>query len=335
MQERRSSGKRVLLTGGAGFIGSACLRSLLAHGYDPIAFDNLSQGHRDALPEGRLVVGDVADTESLVDALRWQGTDAVMHFAAATCVGESVKDPDFHYANNVLGSASVLRAMRRAGVKRILFSGTCAVYGAHGDRAMDETVPRLPESPYARTKATVEWMIDDFAAAYGLGYTVLRYFNAVGADPDGSHGEDHRPETHLIPLVLKCAAGQAASVQVFGTDYPTRDGTCVRDYVHVLDLAEAHRLALEATCEGTRAVHNVGTGQGHSVRDVIQACQDVTGLDLQIVESVRRAGDPPSLVADSTKIQRVLGWKPKYSDIRTSIAHAWAWHRRNPYGYDR
>lgn len=324
---------RVLVTGGAGFVGSACLRHLLAQGHEAIAFDNLSQGHAEAVPAGRLVVGDIADTRALVDQMRAFQADAVMHFAAATYVGESVSNPEYHYRNNIGGTLSLLGAMREAGVRRLLFSSTCATYGMTPVVPMPEDSPQEPFSPYARTKLAVEWMIKDFAHAYGLGYTILRYFNASGGDPDGAHGEDHRPENHLIPLVLQVALGQRSHIDVYGTDYPTPDGTCIRDYVHTSDLAQAHRLAIAATTESTAEVYNIGTGQGQSVFDIIKACESVTGRKIARNLGPRRPGDPPALVADPRKLKEKLGWKPQYADIEQIVATAWAWHQSHPNGY--
>lgn len=324
---------RVLVTGGAGYVGSACLRHLLAHGHEALAFDNLCEGHAESVPTGRLVVGDIADTDALVRAMRDLQADAVMHFAAATYVGESVTNPEYHYRNNIAGTLSLLNAMREAGVGRMLFSSTCATYGMTPVVPMAETSPQEPFSPYARTKLAVEWMIRDFAHAYGLGFTLLRYFNASGAEPDGSHGEDHRPENHLIPLVLQVALGQRPHISVFGNDYPTPDGTCIRDYVHINDLAQAHRLAIAATTPTTAEVFNVGTGHGQSVMEIIQACEKVVGHPIARELSPRRPGDPPALVADPRKLMERLGWQPQYTNIEDTVATAWAWHQSHPNGY--
>jgi len=324
---------RILLTGGAGYVGSACLRHLLAHGHDPVAYDNLTEGHRDAVPEGRLITGELVNTDALAAALREHGAEAVMHFAAACYVGESVEDPEYYYRNNVAGTLSLLNAMRRAGVARMLFSSTCATYGDSPRVPMSEHAPQSPCSPYARTKLAVEWMIRDFAQAYGLGFTILRYFNAAGADPDGRHGEDHDPETHLIPLVLQAALGQREKIHIFGDDYPTEDGTCVRDYVHTADLASAHRLAIQATDADTREVFNVGTGRGQSVRRVIEACEAVTGREIPKEIADRRPGDAPALVADPSKLMERLGWRPAYTEIEPIVETAWRWHRAHPNGY--
>jgi UDP-glucose 4-epimerase len=324
---------RILVTGGAGYVGSACLRRLLAEGHDAIVFDNLCQGHRQAVPDGRLVEGDIHDTGVLIRAMRDHGSEAVMHFAAATNVGESVANPEYHYGNNIGGTLSVLRAMRDVGIRRVLFSSTCATYGDNPKPPMNEEAAQVPCSPYARTKLAVEWMIRDFAQAYGLGFTLLRYFNAAGADSDGEHGEDHHPETHLIPLVLEVALGKRNKISLFGDDYPTQDGTCVRDYVHTEDLASAHTLAITSTTPETAEVYNVGTGQGQSVRQVHAACERVTGVPIPFEVVGRRPGDAPSLVADPTKLKTQLKWKPRYTAITSIVETAWAWHKRYPNGY--
>jgi len=324
---------RIFVTGGAGFVGSACLRHLLANGYEAVAFDNLAQGHREAVPADRLIVGDIADTAALVRAMQDFKADAVMHFAAATYVGESVTNPEYHYRNNIGGTLSLLGAMREVGVKRMLFSSTCATYGMNPKVPMGEDSVQEPFSPYARTKLAVEWMIRDFAHAYGMGFTLLRYFNASGADADGRHGEDHRPENHLIPLVLDVALGKRTHIDVFGTDYPTPDGTCLRDYVHTADLAQAHRLAIAATTDKTAEVFNIGTGVGQSVMEIISACEAVTGKKIAYKVCPRRPGDPPALVASPTKLMQQLSWKPQYTNIKDTIATAWEWHKSHPNGY--
>ena len=323
----------ILLTGGAGYVGSACMRWMLARGHQCVAFDNMKEGHRKAIPADRLIVGDIRDVEALTAALRQAKAEAVMHFAAATYVGESVSNPEYHYDNNIHGTLCLLRAMRAAGVKRMLFSSTCATYGMNPKVPMNEESVQDPCSPYARTKLAVEWMIRDFAHAYGLGFTLLRYFNAAGADPDGKFGEDHRPETHLIPLVLEVPLGKRAKIQLFGKDYPTPDGTCIRDYIHTSDLAQAHQLAIEATTPTTAEVYNVGTGNGQSVLDILRACERACGKPIAHEFGPRRPGDPPALVADPTKIKTKLGWKPQYADIDKTVAMAWQWHVAHPNGY--
>lgn len=324
---------RIFLTGGAGYVGSACLRYMLAQGHEAWAYDNLRLGHRAAVPGERLTVGDIQETTALTRAIRHFSPDVVMHFAAAAYVGDSVHDPAFYYRNNVSGSLSLLEAVRAAGVKRLLFSSTCSTYGDEAPCPIREVTAQNPSNPYARTKLAIEWAIRDYARAYGLGFTLLRYFNAAGADPDGSHGEDHKPETHLIPLVLQVALGQREKIQVFGSDYPTPDGTCVRDYVHTHDLATAHLLAATKLTEKSEAVYNVGTGRGQSVMEVIRACEQVTGRAIANEKISRRAGDPPALVADPARLRAELGWEPRFTEIRDTIASAWAWHRSHPDGY--
>jgi UDP-glucose 4-epimerase len=324
---------KILITGGAGYVGSACLRHVAAQGHEVMAYDSLIMGHRAALDDHPLVVGDLADTDLLTQTLKAFGADAVMHFAAATYVGESVEQPEYYYRNNVSGTLSLLNAMRQADVRRILFSSTCATYGMTQSQAMSEATPLDPLSPYARTKLAVEWMIRDFAQAYGMGCTLLRYFNASGADPDGRHGEDHTPESHLIPLVLQVPLGQRDKIMVFGNDYPTPDGTCMRDYVHTHDLASAHLRAIEATDEHTDEVFNIGTGIGQSVLEIIEACERVTGRKIPYEFAPRRPGDPPRLVAEPVKLKTQLGWAPHYTNIDDTVATAWAWHQAHPQGY--
>ena len=324
---------KILITGGAGYVGSACLRYVAEQGHKVMAYDNLVMGHRQAVGSHPLVEGDIADTELLTKTLKDFGADAVMHFAAATYVGESVEDPEYHYRNNVGGTLSLLNAMRAANVTRMLFSSTCATYGMTQSETMSEATPQDPFSPYARTKLAVEWMIRDFAHAYGMGFTLLRYFNASGGDADGQNGEDHRPENHLIPLVLEVPLGKRDKIMVFGDDYDTPDGTCIRDYVHTRDLASAHLLAIEATTEGTAEVYNIGTGNGQSVMEIIEACRKVTGHPIPLEITDRRPGDPPRLVAEPTKLKTQLGWEPQYTNIEDTIATAWAWHKAYPNGY--
>lgn len=325
---------KILVTGGAGYVGSACLRYLVSKGHDALAFDNLVEGHQKAVSNATLVKADIADTEQLTRTLKEFQADAVMHFAAATNVGESVTNPEYHYRNNIGGTLSLLNAMQKANVKRLLFSSTCATYGENPICPMAEDTQQNPCSPYARTKLAVEWMIRDFSEAYGLGFTLLRYFNAAGASPDGQYGEFHHPETHLIPLVLQIPLGQRQQIKVFGNDYPTDDGTCIRDYVHTDDLASAHLLAIEATTRETRQVFNIGTGQGNSVLEVIRACEKVTGNHIPFEFVDRRPGDPPALVADPSKLKSTLGWKPMYTNVKDTIATAWEWHRNHPNGYE-
>ncbi len=324
---------KILLTGGAGYVGSACLRHLLECGHRPVAYDNLVEGHSAAVNGAPLVVGDIRNTDLLKKTLRDYQIEAVMHFAAATNVGESVINPAYHYDNNIAGTLSLLNAMVAADVKKILFSSTCATYGLNPKSPMAEDADQAPCSPYARTKLAVEWMIKDFAHVHKMGYSLLRYFNAAGASEDGQFGEYHHPETHLIPLVLDNILQGSSELRVFGTDYPTVDGTCIRDYVHINDLASAHLLAMQATTESTAEVFNIGTGNGQSVLDIIRACEKVSGhrVDYQVVE--RRPGDAPELVAKADKLKSQLGWQPQYTDIVDTVRTAWTWHKLKPQGY--
>lgn len=326
---------RILLTGGAGYVGSHCLRALLDAGHEAAVLDDLSAGHRAAVDRrATLVEADVGDAERLATLLADGGFDAVMHFAASVNVGESVRDPLKYYGNNVAKTVVLLRAMHEAGVRRIVFSSTCATYGVPQRVPIDESQPCRPISPYGRTKLATEWALADCASAWGLGAVALRYFNAAGAASDGTIGEDHRPETHLIPVVLQVALGQRERVEIFGDDYPTRDGTCVRDYVHVEDLAQAHRLALEALEPGRFVAYNVGTGRGVTVGEVIEAARKVTGHAIPAAAAPRRPGDPPELFADPTRVRRDLGWRAEYERIEEIVASAWKWHSSHPRGFD-
>lgn len=324
---------KILLTGGAGYVGSACLRLLKQSGHQVVAFDNLVEGHPAAVDGAELVVGDIRDTQLMEKTLRDYDIEAVMHFAAATNVGESVVNPAYHYDNNIGGTLSLLNAMVAVGVKKILFSSTCATYGLNPVSPMAEDAAQDPCSPYARTKLAVEWMIRDFAHTYGMGFTILRYFNAAGASADGRFGEYHHPETHLIPLVLQDILNGPKALKVFGNDYPTVDGTCIRDYVHIDDLASAHLLAMEAIEDNTQEVYNIGTGNGQSVLDIIKACELVSGHQVVYTVVERRPGDAPELVADPRKLQSRLGWKPKYPKIEDTVRTAWMWHKICPQGY--
>ena len=324
----------ILVVGGAGYIGSHAVRSLLAAGHDVRVFDNLSQGHAGAVPEGRLIVGRLDDRPALEAALRGHRIDAVMHFAAFASVPESVADPARYYQNNLIGTLNLLDAMRAAGVGRIVFSSTAAVYGVPEVVPIPEDGPKEPINPYGFTKLAIERALADYARAYGLGFAVLRYFNACGASSDATIGEDHQPETHLVPIVLQVALGQRPSLSVFGTDYPTPDGTCVRDYIHVEDLADAHVRALGAIAPGKGLTYNVGTGVGVSVRAVIEAAERVTGRSIAAVEHPRRAGDPPVLVASADRLRAELGWAPRFTAIDEIVASAWAWHSTHPNGYN-
>lgn len=326
---------RLLLTGGAGYVGSACLRWLLRHEHDVLAYDNLSEGNRAAVPEGRLVVGDLADVRGLTDALRRLRADAVLHFAAAASVPESIKDPEFYYRANVLGTKNVLDAMRAAGVHRIIFSSTAATYGFHAEMPLREDSPQQPQVPYGTTKLAAEWLIKDYARAYGFGFTIFRYFNASGADPDGHFGEDRRAESHLIPLALSAALGKRAKFLLYGDDYDTRDGTCVRDFVHTDDLAQAHQLAAESLEPGMERAYNLGSGTGVTVREVLQACAECIGAPIPHEVVDRRPGDPATLIASPERAMRELGWQPRYIAVRDIVATAWRWHQQHPDGYSR
>lgn len=323
----------ILVTGGAGYVGSHAVRYLLSRGHDVWVYDNLSRGHRGAVPPGRLLTGNVNDQYRLVQVLKDTRAEAVMHFAAYALVGESVADPALYYGNNVAGSYHLLEAMRKSGVQKLVFSSTTATYGTPAKVPIPETTPQEPINPYGFSKLAVERMLDDYAHAYGLSFAALRYFNAAGAAADGTMGEDHTPESHLIPIVLQVALGQRDSITIFGDDYPTPDGTCVRDYVQVDDLAEAHLAALERLGGGRRLKLNLGTGRGYSVKEVIDACRRITGHPIPATLGPRRPGDPPELVADSTLARTVLGWQPKYTTIESIVETAWAWHQSHPQGY--
>ena len=323
----------ILVTGGAGYVGSHAVRLLISRGHEVWIYDNLSRGHRAAVPPGKLITGDLADQAHLTRVLQSNRIDAVMHFAAFALVGESVADPALYYGNNLLGSFHLLEAMRAAGVQKLVFSSTTATYGTPEKMPIAETTPQLPINPYGFSKLAVERMLDDYAHAYGLSFAALRYFNAAGAAADGSIGEDHTPESHLIPIVLQVALGQRPSIAIFGDDYPTPDGTCIRDYVHVEDLADAHLSALERLGGGRRLKLNLGTGRGYSVREVIGACRKITGHPIPEVIGPRRPGDPPELVADSTLARETLGWSPKYMTIESIVETAWRWHQGHPKGY--
>lgn len=325
----------ILVTGGAGYVGSHAVRLLLRNGHDVTIYDNLSRGHRAAVPAGRLVVGELADRAKLADVLRAKNIEAVMHFAAFALVGESVADPALYYENNVVAALSLLEAMRAVGVKKFIFSSTTATYGEPAKMPITEDFPQQPINPYGFTKLVLEHALADYAQAYGWGYAALRYFNASGAAPDGELGEDHDPESHLIPIVLQVALGQRREITIFGDDYTTPDGTCIRDYIHVDDLASAHLKSLERLAPGVELKLNLGTGQGQSVRQVIEACRRVTGHAIPERIGARRPGDPPELVADSTRAQRVLDWQPQYLDIERIVETAWNWHQHHPHGYPK
>ncbi|HEY1298983.1 MAG TPA: UDP-glucose 4-epimerase GalE [Stellaceae bacterium] len=319
----------ILVTGGAGYIGAQACKALARAGYLPVAFDNLSRGHREAVRWGPLVEGDLAEGGRLAAAFAEFRVAAVMHFAGYAYVGESIADPALYYRNNLGGSLSLLEAMQAAGIDRIVFSSTCATYGVPDKLPIDEEAPQHPVNPYGETKLAVERALRWYGEAYGLRSVSLRYFNAAGADCGGETGERHEPETHLVPLALDAALGHRPSIDIYGTDYPTPDGTAVRDYVHVEDLASAHLLALEHLAAGRQSVAlNLGTGRGFSVREVIAAAERVSGRTVPWRAAPRRPGDPPVLVADPRRAGEVLGWRPRMSDLDTIMRTAFAWHSR-------
>jgi UDP-glucose-4-epimerase GalE len=322
------SRRRILVTGGAGYIGSNTTLQLVDAGYDVVVVDNLSRGHRDAVGPARLHVVDMLDTDRLAAVMTEERCDAVIHFAAYIAVGESMKIPEVYFRNNVAGSLSLLTAMVKAGVKNIVFSSTAAVYGMPGRVPIPESEPYAPVSPYGESKVMVEKLLDWFDQIHAVRSVCLRYFNASGADPAGRAGEDHDPETHLIPLLFR-AIKTGQPITLFGDDYPTPDGTCIRDYIHVTDLARAHIAALEALYAGGESRRfNVGTGHGFSVKEVLEAVEEVTGETVPWVMGPRREGDPPMLVADSTRLQNELGWTPRYSSLHQIVETAWAWANR-------
>ena len=342
--------KNLLICGGAGYIGSHCARMLRDAGYNCIIFDNMSEGHREAVPGFALVEGELADTALLRKTIEKHNVDSVLHFAAFALVGVSMRNPIEYYQNNIGGTASLLEAMRETGISRIVFSSTCATYGEDVPVPITEDVPQNPCNPYGESKLCVEMLLRRCDCAHGIKSVSLRYFNAAGAMPDGSAGEDHRLETHLIPLVLRAAlragrgepgAGVSENgesgdfrLKVFGIDYPTHDGSCVRDYIHVLDLAAAHLQALRyLEGGGGTDFFNLGTGAGSSVLEVIKMAREVTGVDIAYEIAARRQGDPPALVAAAAKAESALGWVPVQSDLRTIITDAWAWHKSHPTGY--
>ncbi|MCH4157863.1 MAG: UDP-glucose 4-epimerase GalE [Acidaminococcaceae bacterium] len=325
----------ILVTGGAGYIGSHVVAELKKRGYTPVVYDNLSTGHAAAVPEDvQLVEGDIHNVEFARHILEQFNIEAVIHFAASSLVGESMTAPAKYYFNNVEGTLHLLEAMRGAGVDKIVFSSTAAVYGEPAATPIKENFPLQPTNVYGRTKMVIEGMMKDYDKAYEMRYVALRYFNAAGAALDGHIGEDHNPESHLIPLVLKTAQGVRKQVAIYGTDYPTPDGTCLRDYIHVCDLADAHVLALQYLLKGGRSnVFNLGSEDGFSVREIIETAKKVTGKDFKVVEEKRRAGDPAILIASSAKIKQELGWQPKHSTTQEIIATAWKWHMAHPEGY--
>ncbi len=321
--------KTIFVTGGAGYIGSICVEQLLNEGYQVAVFDNLTEGHRKAVdPRARFFQGDLADRTVISHAMGEVKPDAIMHFAANALVGESMTNPSKYFRNNVTNGVNLLDAAVEHGVKKFVFSSTCATFGIPDRVPIDETMPQNPINPYGESKLLFEKVLRWYDECHGLKYVALRYFNAAGATE--KYGEDHRIETHIIPNILKVALGQKESVDIYGTDYPTPDGSCIRDYIHILDLAQAHILAL-----GTEKSekYNLGTGGGTSVKEVIAACREISGKEIKAVEKPRRPGDPPRLIGGSDKIRNELGWKPKYENIHAIVESAWAWHVKNPHGY--
>lgn len=327
-----SSQPTILVTGGAGYIGSHAVLALKAKGYDVVILDNLVYGHRDIVEnnlKAELINGDTRDRALLDQLFQTRSISAVMHFAAYAYVGESVSNPAKYYHNNVVGTLTLLEAMQQAGVNKFVFSSTCATYGIPESFPISETHPQYPINPYGASKLMVERILQDFDPAYQLKSVIFRYFNAAGADPQGRTGEDHQPETHLIPLILLTALGKRNAIKIFGTDYPTRDGTCIRDYIHVTDLAQAHVLGLEYLLDGGASeIFNLGNGNGFTVREMIATAKAVTQQDFTVEETARRPGDPAMLVGSSEKARQILNWKPEYADLEQIIAHAWQWHQK-------
>jgi len=322
----------ILVTGGAGYIGSHTVLALKQAGYEVVILDNLVYGHRDLVEQVlqvELVEGDTSDRTLLDNLFQTRHFDAVMHFSAYAYVGESVTDPAKYYRNNVLGTLTLLESMLTASIKNFVFSSTCATYGVPNFIPITEDHPQNPINPYGATKLMVERILTDFDVAYNFKSVRFRYFNAAGANPEGLLGEDHNPETHLIPLVLQTALGQREAISIFGTDYPTHDGTCIRDYIHVNDLADAHILGLEYLLNGGDSnVFNLGNGNGFSVREVIAAAEEVTGMVIKVEECDRRPGDPPALIGTSEKARKILNWQPQYPGIKDIVSHAWQWHQK-------
>jgi len=325
----------VLVVGGAGYIGSHCVRQLIAAGHRPVVLDNLVFGHRAALPPGvPLYEADLGHDDTVASILRKENIDLVMHFAAFAYVGESVNDPLKYYFNNCVATYHLLRTMLKVGVRKFVFSSTCATFGVPATLPITETTPQSPINPYGQTKLDMEHALKALAHAHGLSFAAFRYFNAAGAAEDGSIGEDHDPESHLIPLAIYAAQGRTKELSIFGTDYPTPDGTCLRDYVHVDDLSRAHIAVFDKLEKpGTALFYNLGTGRPTSVREIIDAVEKVSGLKVPVKVGPRRAGDPPSLYADSTKAKSELGWTVKFDRIDAIVETAWRWHRDHPNGY--
>ena len=325
---------KVLVTGGAGYIGSQVALDLAREGHDPVILDNLGKGHREAVIKGTFIQGEISDFALVTEVIAREKVEAVIHLAAHSLVGESVKDPAKYFRNNIGNGQALLDALVAGGVKYLVFSSTAAVYGEPEQVPIPEDHPKNPTNPYGFSKLTFEGILQFYEQAYGLRFMSLRYFNAAGADPEAEIGEDHHPESHLIPIVLQTALGARDHLELYGTDYPTPDGTCVRDYIHVADLSQAHLLALKALAAGgNSAIYNLGNGQGYSNKEVIETARRVTGKEIRVLNGPRRPGDPAVLVASSAKIKAELGWNPKYPDLEQIIATAWRWHQSHPQGY--
>ena len=325
---------KILVAGGAGYIGSHVALDLARKGFEPVILDSLVKGHREAVRTGKLIVGDTGNLDFVKDVLKQEKIEAVVHLAAHSLVGESVTEPAKYFRNNIGNGQTLLDAMMACGVRRIVFSSTAAVYGEPERTPIPEDHPKNPTNPYGFSKLTFEGIMRAYDRAYGLKFIALRYFNAAGADPEGGIGEDHRPESHLIPIVLQTALGLRDHLELFGTDYSTPDGSCIRDYIHVTDLSQAHLLALKALNEGSESkIFNLGNGHGYSNRQVIEVARKITGREIPVHEGPRRAGDPAVLVASSAKIQADLGWKPQYPDLESIVETAWRWHKAHPHGY--
>ncbi|MDI6881735.1 MAG: UDP-glucose 4-epimerase GalE [Methanothermobacter sp.] len=318
----------IFIVGGAGYIGSHVNKLLSNEGYKTLILDNLSKGHEEFVKWGKFIKGDLKDKRLLARIFKEYDINAVMHFAALTDVRESIQDPGSYYKNNVKNTLNLLDAMRENNVKKFIFSSTCAVYGNPLEIPITEDHPCNPISPYGRSKLMIENILEDYSRAYDFNYVSLRYFNAAGADPQTEIGEWHEPETHLIPIILDAAIGKRENVQIFGTDYPTPDGTCIRDYIHVMDLANAHYKALRLLEEDKSEIFNLGNGNGFSVKEIIETCKEITGEKIHTIESKKRPGDPPILIGSSKKAKRILSWRPEFADIKDIIETAWEWHQK-------
>jgi UDP-glucose 4-epimerase len=326
--------ENILVTGGAGYVGSYVCKTLSKKGYQPVVLDNFVHGHHEAVKWGPFIEGDISDRALLEDVFSTHDIRAVMHFGGFCYVGDSVRNPRDYYRNNVTATLNLLEAMIDSKIPSFIFSSSCTVYGEPEEFPIKETHPTNPINPYGRCKLMVEQILNDFSRAYGLNYISLRYFNAAGADPDGELGEDHRPETHLIPLVLQTALGQQKEIEIYGDNYPTKDGTCIRDYIHIDDLAQAHVLGLERMLKGQAGgIYNLGNEIGHSVKEVIQMAGEVTGCEIPFRGTERRPGDPPVLIGSSRKAMAELKWAPRFGNLRTIIETAWQWHKTHPNGY--